>query len=180
MRRHRFTPPAFLVVDPITPTEAPPTNVAPTETAPPVNPDAIVVRSLDERIDTAKKAGRSRCYWDKEMGCLVEIRDGMNSEGLTVLKKPDGVIPDIKDYIAVGIQDPNRPRGHGLPITGGRRQHRDELRARGLIEVGNEKTGWSAPPTPPPANDLTRESLARSGYFDGARTIRELRRKQFR
>ena len=90
----------------------------------------------------------------------------------------------IEDYIAVGIQDPNGPPGSGLPITGGRRQHRDELRARGFTEVGNESAGWGEVKTGysrldmPDARPMVREALAATGYYSGARTLRELRRQR--
>ena len=82
-------------------------------------------------VETAKQAKRWR--YDNDLGCLIEVRDGMNSEGPEKRLPPRGVISDIDDYVAVGIQDPEGKRGDGLPITGGRRQHRDELRARGLM-----------------------------------------------
>ena len=120
---------------------------------------------------------KTRYYWDKKMECVVEIRDGMNSDGPTVLSRPMGCIGDIDNYAAVGIQDPNGPRGAPLVITGGRRQHRDELKARGLVEVGTERLGPYEAPPPPPAGAHVREALAKAGYYDGARSFREMRRQ---
>lgn len=120
---------------------------------------------------------RSRFYWDKKLECLIEIREGMNSEGPQRLTAPTNLIRDIDNYNAVGIQDPKRPPGHTLIITKGRRQHRDELRARGMIEVGNDRSAYAEKPKMEGAAATAREALARTGYDNGARTIRELRRQ---
>lgn len=120
---------------------------------------------------------RTRYYWDKTLECLIEIRDGMNSDGPQKLTAPTNLIRDIENYNAVGIQDPNAPRGQTLVITKGRRQHRDELRARGMIEVGNDNSSYAEKPRMPDAAPTVREALARSGYDNSARSIRELRRQ---
>lgn len=119
---------------------------------------------------------RTRYRFDKQMGCLVEIRDGANWQP-EKLTGPTNLIGDIDNYNAVGIQDPNGPPGSPLIITKGRRQHRDELRARGLIEVGNDRGTYAEKPRMADAAASIRESLSRSGYDNGARTIRELRRQ---
>jgi len=123
--------------------------------------------------------GRTRLIWDKKMECFIEIGPGSNWEP-EKLVGPNNLVKDLDPYLAVGIQDPKQAPGHALWISGGRRQHRDELRARGMTEVGNEKNGWSAPKEAPMKAETVRESLARSGYYDGAPTIRKLRREQFR
>lgn len=83
--------------------------------------------------------GSASYIFDKEMDCLVKIREGSNTPKPQVLRPMDGVIRDIQPYVALGIADHRTGNMAPLVITGGRRQHRDELRARNLIEVGNEK-----------------------------------------
>lgn len=119
---------------------------------------------------------RTRYRFDKQMQCLVEIRDGANWEP-EKLVGPTNLIRDIDNYNAVGIQDPKGPPGSPLIITRGRRQHRDELRARGLVEVGNDQSSYAEKPRMADAATSIRESLSRSGWDNGARTIRELRRQ---
>lgn len=119
---------------------------------------------------------RTRYRFDKQMQCLVEIRDDANWQP-EKLTGPTNLIRDIDNYNAVGIQDPNGPPGSPLIITRGRRQHRDELRARGLVEVGNDRGTYAEKPTMERAAASIRDSLSRSGYDNGARTIRELRRQ---
>lgn len=41
-------------------------------------------------------------------------------------------------------------------VIGGRKQHRDHLRARGLVEVGNENVKQTYQPPPSPVNDIVR------------------------
>lgn len=41
-------------------------------------------------------------------------------------------------------------------IIGGRKQHRDHLRARGLVEVGNENVKQTYVPPPDPVADIRR------------------------
>jgi hypothetical protein len=120
---------------------------------------------------------RTRYYWDKKLECLIEIRDGMNSQGPEKLVGPSNLIRDIDNYNAVGIQDPQKGPGHTLVITKGRRQHRDELRSRGMIEVGNDRGSYADKPKMPDARPMVREALSMVGWDNGARTIRELRRQ---
>ena len=120
---------------------------------------------------------RTRYYWDRKLECLIEIRDGMNSEGPEKLVGPSNLICDIENYNAVGIQDPQGSPGETLVITRGRRQHRDELRARGLIECGNDQGSYAERPKMPDARLTVREALSRSGFDNGARTFRELKRQ---
>lgn len=120
---------------------------------------------------------RTRYYWDKQLECLIEIRDGMNSEGPQKLLAPTNLMRDIDNYNAVGIRDEKKGPGHTLVITKGRRQHRDELRARGMIEVGNDRGSYADKPKMPDARPMVREALSASGWDNGARTIRELRRQ---
>ena len=142
----------------------------------------VMTTAIAAKIDTAKAAKRWR--YDSDMECFIEIRDGMNSEAPETRSKPKGCISDIENYRAVGIQDPSGRPGEGLVITGGRRQHRDELRARGLVEVGNESNGWGDVKTSlgkmdmPSAAPMVREALAMTGYYDGARSLSDLRRQR--
>lgn len=71
-------------------------------------------------------------------------RQGEDRIGLQIIK-------DIDPYKAVGLP--------GQPIIGGRRQHKDAMRAHGMVEVGNEKVTqtYEAPPG-------LREDLKRAIY----------------
>lgn len=126
---------------------------------------------------TEKEMGRSRFIYDKDLGCMVEITAGSNRAEPEKLVGASNLMRDLDNYNAVGIQDPHKPPGHTLIITKGRRQHRDELRARGLMEVGNEKGSYADKPKMPDAAPMVREALARAGYYDGARSFREMRRQ---
>lgn len=128
-----------------------------------------------ERIDIAKAAKRWR--YDKDLGCFIEITEGTNYEPPKKLVGPSNLIRDIDNYQAVGIQDPKAPRGTPLIVTKGRRQHRDELKARGYSEVGNDPNMAGRRHQSPPAAPMVREALARAGYFDSARSLKELRRQ---
>ena len=74
-----------------------------------------------------------RFRYDKDMECLVEIRDGANYFD----DKPKGpmVISDIQPYRAAGS---DIACGGKRPIISGRRQHREFLARNGYVEVGNE------------------------------------------
>lgn len=41
-------------------------------------------------------------------------------------------------------------------VIGGRKQHRDHLRARGLVEVGNDNVKQQYQPPPNPVHDIVR------------------------
>lgn len=73
-----------------------------------------------------------RYRYDKDLDCLVEIRDGSN---YFEPSKGPMIISDIEPYRAVASDvacDNKRP------IISGRRQHREFLRRNGYVEVGNE------------------------------------------
>jgi hypothetical protein len=74
-----------------------------------------------------------RYRYDKDMECLVEIRDGANY----VEEKPKGptVISDMQPYRAAGS---DIACGGKRPMISGRRQHREFLARNGYTEVGNE------------------------------------------
>lgn len=121
---------------------------------------------------------RTRWVWDRDLECVVEIGPGSNRPEPEKRTGSPFNVGDIDNFTHLGMQDPKQGPGHALQITKGRRQVRDELRARGAVEVGNETTGWSAPPKMPDAAPMVREGLARAGYYDGARTLRELNRQR--
>lgn len=53
-------------------------------------------------------------------------------------------------------------------VIGGRRQHRDHLRAHGVVEVGNEKPSSRPAPLPSAGMDVKRAfDMVRSGYRPG-------------
>lgn len=68
------------------------------------------------------------------------------------------VVPDIKPYKSVTGE-----------IIGGRKQHRDFLRAYGLVEMGNEKPRAPRPPKlPDPRYDVKQAiDMVRGGYRPG-------------
>lgn len=77
-----------------------------------------------------------RFRYDKEMDCIVEIREGSNVPEPEKRGKPRGIISDIEPYRAAASDvacDGKRP------VIGGRRQHREFLRRNGYVEVGNEQ-----------------------------------------
>lgn len=120
--------------------------------------------------------GRTREIWDKDLECFIEIGRGSNHEPEKRVG-PNNLVRDLDPYLAVGIRDEKKGPGHSMVITGGRRQHRDELRARGMIEVGNETGTYADMPKARAVGPDVREGLARAGYYDGARSIRELRKQ---
>lgn len=62
--------------------------------------------------------------WPAECMDHYRKRKGEDRIGLQIMK-------DIEPYKAVGIP--------GQPVISGRAQHRAELKARGMVEIGNEK-----------------------------------------
>ena len=77
-----------------------------------------------------------RFRYDKEMDCLVEIREGGNYPEPEKRTKMKGLIPDIEPYRAAGA---DVACGGKRPVISGRRQHREFLRRNGYVEVGNER-----------------------------------------
>jgi len=76
-----------------------------------------------------------RFRYDKDMDCIVEIRDGANYPEAQPRMRPLGVISDIEPYRAAGA---DVACGGKRPVIGGRRQHREFLQRNGYVEVGNE------------------------------------------
>src|ERR1051325_9362752 len=77
----------------------------------------------------------TRYRYDKDMDCIVEIRDGANYPEPEKRRKPSGLISDIEPYRAAASDiacDGKRP------VIQGRRQHREFLQRNGYVEIGNE------------------------------------------
>lgn len=77
----------------------------------------------------------ARFRYDRDMECIVEIREGGNYPEPEKRGKPRGVISDIEPYRAAASDvacDGKRP------VIQGRRQHREFLQRNGYVEVGNE------------------------------------------
>lgn len=82
-----------------------------------------------------------RYRYDRDLDCLIELRDGSNyfepSPG-------PSIISDIQPYRAVASDiacDGKRP------VIGGRRQHREFLQRNGYVEVGNESSAHHSGPS---------------------------------
>ena len=69
------------------------------------------------------------------------------------------VVPDIQPYVS--------PLDGS--VVGGRRQHRDHMRAHGVVEVGNEKPKPNRPKPLPDVRQDIRESfeMLKAGYRPG-------------
>jgi hypothetical protein len=76
-----------------------------------------------------------RYRYDKEMDCLVEIRDGSNFFDETKGNKGPAVIKDIDGYRAMGA---DIACGGKRPFITSRSQHRAYLKRNGYVETGNE------------------------------------------
>lgn len=76
-----------------------------------------------------------RYRYDKDMECVIEIRDGANYPEPEKRTRPKGVISDIEPYRAVASDvacDGKRP------VIKGRRQHREFLQRNNYVEIGND------------------------------------------
>lgn len=73
-----------------------------------------------------------RYRYDKDLGCLIEVRPGQN---YFEASPGPSIISDIEPYraIASDIACDNK-----RPVIGGKRQHREFLQRNGYVEVGNE------------------------------------------
>ena len=99
------------------------------------------------------RAQRCSLIWDKALGDFVP-----RSEYRTKAAGGIQVIPDIKPYKSVTGE-----------VIGGRKQHRDFLRAHGLVEVGNETPSAAPKPKMPDVRHDVKAALdmVRSGYRPG-------------
>lgn len=75
-----------------------------------------------------------RYRFDKDMECLVEIRDGSNFFEENTNKGPS-IIRDIEPYRAMGS---DVACGGKRPVINSRSEHRSYLRRNGYVETGNE------------------------------------------
>jgi hypothetical protein len=75
-----------------------------------------------------------RYRYDKEMDCIVEIRDGSNFFEEKPPKGPS-IIKDIEGYRGMGADVASEGK---RPWIGSRSQHRDYLRRNGYVETGTE------------------------------------------
>lgn len=107
------------------------------------------------KLPSGMKAKVQRGHWvfDRSKGKFVPAakyyaREHTSKTGLQV-------VPDIKPYKSVTGE-----------IIGGRKQHRDFLRAHGLAEVGNEKLPPPKPRELPDARPDVKQAIemVRSGY----------------
>lgn len=79
----------------------------------------------------------ARFRYDKDMDCIVEIREGSNYPEPEKRNKPRGIISDIEPYRAMGA---DIACGGKRPVINGRRQHREYLSRNGYTEVGNDRS----------------------------------------
>lgn len=79
--------------------------------------------------------------WPAECMDHYRKRKGEERIGLQIMK-------DIEPYKAVGLP--------GKPIIGSRSQHRAEMKAHGMVEVGNEKVTKQYEPAPGLRDDIKR------------------------
>ncbi len=79
-----------------------------------------------------------RYRYDKDLECIVEVRDGAN---YFEPSKGPSIIGDIEPYRAVAS---DVACGGKRPVIGGRRQHREFLRRNGYVEVGNDMSPASS------------------------------------
>jgi hypothetical protein len=112
-----------------------------------------------------------RFRYDKDMDCIIEIRDGGNYPEPEKRARPRGVISDLDPYRAVAS---DVACGGKRPVITGRRQHREFLQRNGYVEVGNERgPAPSDAPSPQQArgdrvNDI-RRALGDFGSNTGSR-----------
>lgn len=76
-----------------------------------------------------------RYRYDKEMDCIVEIREGANFFDETKGSKGPALIRDIEPYRAMGADVAS---GGKRPMIQSRSEHRDYLRRNGYVETGSE------------------------------------------
>lgn len=74
-----------------------------------------------------------RYRYDRDMECLVEVRDGANFHDDA--PKGPSIIRDLEPYRAAGA---DVACGGKRPMISGRRQHREFLARNGYVEVGND------------------------------------------
>lgn len=109
----------------------------------------------------------------------------MSRERYIVRKRADGRGVDLIPWNAAAVEregskgpivvrdiEPYRSTETGETIQG-RRQHRDHLRAHGMVEIGNERLPDRKPIEAPPVRDDIRRSLEQMGGLDPTPRTRE-------
>lgn len=112
-----------------------------------------------------------RYRYDKDMECVIEIREGSNAPEPEKRARPNGIIRDIEPYRAMGS---DVAFGGKRPIIGGRRQHREYLQRNGYVEIGNERApSRSDAPSPREAQqhrvDAVKRAMGEYGSNTGTR-----------
>lgn len=103
-----------------------------------------------------KKVQRGSWIFDRDKGKFVPrdkyyAREHASKSGLQI-------VSDIKPYKSAVTGE----------VIGGRRQHRDHLRAHGVVEVGNEKMTTRTPDVSPAGPDVKQAfEMVRGGYRPG-------------
>ena len=96
---------------------------------------------------------RGRYRFDPETNKIIPITDWLAKYG------PDGSArSDMPAPYVIGAMDEYRSMATGEMITD-RRRHREHLRERGLVEVGNEKTPPRQPVAPSPAGQDIKNAI---------------------
>jgi hypothetical protein len=95
---------------------------------------------------------RGRWKWDRKNQELVSIDEFYRrypdySIGLQIVK-------DVEPYKSVVSGE----------VIGGRKQHRDHLKGRGLVEIGNEKVERKPLEAPPGLGEDIRRALEQTGW----------------
>ena len=93
---------------------------------------------------------RGRWIWDKELRKLVPAEE---YEARRAEQRGPMIITDIEPYRSVATGE----------VVSGRRQHRDMLRAHGLVEVGNERFPPRRSLEMPPAGADIKRALEKHG-----------------
>ena len=123
-----------------------------------------------------------RFRYDKDLDCLVEIRDGSNFFDETKGNKGPALIKDIEGYRAMGA---DVACGGKRPFITTRSEHRAYLRRNGYVETGNEtpKVRDDRPTQCERTADLINDLRRASGDFgsntgaDAARAFAERNRR---
>lgn len=108
-----------------------------------------------------------RFRYDKDMECLVEVRDGAN-----FYEEPKGptIIRDLEPYRAAAADVACEGK---RPVISGRRQHREFLARNGYVEVGNENpVRCPDGPSPQEAQRARVDDIKRSLGEYGSNTSR--------
>lgn len=103
--------------------------------------------------NTNRQPMRERWVIDRRTGKVVSAKDYVPPER----ERGPIVVKDIEPYRSIIDNS----------VIGGRKQHRDHLRAHGCFEIGTEKMNYGNRDKPlPPAEDSVRQAIKmiREGY----------------